>query len=61
MRIVGAVGIFRIGPLCPSASYFGKSSAGFCAKKFTGFNSNSCHTVGITGQSSECGTFRNPV
>jgi hypothetical protein len=36
--------------------YFGKSRAGLWSKKFTGFNSNSCHAVGITGQSSACGT-----
>jgi hypothetical protein len=36
--------------------YFGKSRAGLCAKKLTGRSSNSCHTVGITGQSSARGT-----
>lgn len=44
----------RLGPRRPA--YFGKSSAGLREKKFTGTNRNSCHIVGITGQSSACGT-----
>lgn len=37
---------------CP----FGRSSAGFAAKKLNGRIWNSCHIVGITGQSSTRGT-----
>lgn len=41
--------------------YFGKSSASFRLKKFRGFNSTSCQTVGNTGQSSELGTWCSPI
>ena len=37
--------------------YFGKSSAALRLKKLYGRNSNSCQAVGITGQSSACGTW----
>src|SRR5215472_11084128 len=44
-------------PLVHSAdSYCGRSKAALRLKKLSGRNSNSCQTVGITGQSSACGT-----
>ncbi len=47
----------RCGRLPTQLIYFGKSSAAFRLKKLYGRNSNSCHAVGITGQSSACGTW----
>ncbi len=43
--------------LFPSHGCFGKSSAGLREKKLFGRSSNSCQTVGITGHSSERGTW----
>src|ERR1700690_3936268 len=39
----------------------GKSTAGFRAKKSKGRNSNSCHAVGMIGQSSGRGTWWKPI
>jgi hypothetical protein len=36
---------------------FGKSRAGFAAKKLNGRSWKECHMVGITGQSSTRGTW----
>jgi hypothetical protein len=41
----------------PLYCVFGKSRAGFAAKKLNGRSSKECHMVGITGQSSTRGTW----
>lgn len=40
-----------------ATTYFGKSSAGLRVKTLIGLSSNSCHIVGITGQSSARGAW----